>query len=437
MPFVASGRVKWYVRTNLCDSVVVSSSSASLTDYRAALTAPGALIPALASALGRFPIAMVGLATLLYVQRATGSFAAAGLVSAGMLAGVALGSVAQGRLMDRIGPTRPLLVAAVLFGLAEAVLVAAVQSGTELPLLVLLALLGGLVQPALPGASRSLWAVLVPAGPRRDAAFSYEAISLEVFFIMGPAAAAFLVVAPWPGTGVVVAVSAMVLGSIGFALSRPVRTQEPGPRGPSIGLLGALARPGMRTVALAALGFGLVIGTVEVGVPAVTAEAGSPALGGVLLSAWSITSVLAGVLYSLRPWPRPLHLRMPVLLAAFAVCVAAMALTGPLGSIPVLVVAMLFAGATITPQVTAHSLGVQAVAPAGTATEAFGWVVTATTLGLSAGQSVAGVVVEAQGPAGAFLVGGIAGAVVAVVLWLRRDSFDAPAPIRGPALAHA
>ena len=113
---------------------MVSSSSASLTDYRAALTAPGALIPALASALGRFPIAMVGLATLLYVQRVTGSFAAAGLVSAGMLAGVALGSVAQGRLMDRIGPTRPLLVAAVLFGLAEAVLVVAVQSGTELPL---------------------------------------------------------------------------------------------------------------------------------------------------------------------------------------------------------------------------------------------------------------------------------------------------------------
>jgi hypothetical protein len=412
----------------------VSSSSATLSDYRAALTSPGALVPALASALGRFPIAMVGLATLLYVQRVTGSFAAAGLVSAGTLAGVSLGSVAQGRLMDRVGPTRPLLVAAVLFGLAETGLVLAVQSRAALPLLVLLALVAGLVQPALPGASRSLWGVLVPAGPRRDAAFSYEAISLEVFFILGPAAAAFLVAAPWPGTGVAVAVSAMVIGSVGFALSRPVRIQEPAPRGPSIGILGALARPGMRTVALASLGFGLVIGTVEVGVPAVTAEAGSPAMGGVLLSAWSVASVLAGVLYSLRPWPRPLHLRLPVLLAVFGVCVAAMALTGPLGSIPVLVVAMLFAGATITPQVTAQSLGVEAVAPVGTATEAFGWVVTAATLGLSAGQSVAGVIVDASGPAGAFLAGGVAGLVVAVVIWLRRGSFNAPAPARRMAL---
>ena len=76
-----------------------------------------------------------------------------------------------------------------------------------------------------------------------------------------------------------------------------------------------------------------------------------------------------------------------------------MAVAGPL---PALVVAMLLAGATITPQVTAHSLGVEATAPTGTATEAFGWVVTAATLGLSSGQSTAGMVVEAFGPHAAF-----------------------------------
>jgi hypothetical protein len=83
---------------------------------------------------------------------------------------------------------------------------------------------------------------------------------------------------------------------------------------------------------------------------------------------------------------------------------------------------MLLAGATITPQVTAHSLGVEVTSAAGTATEAFGWVVTAATLGLSTGQSAAGSVVEAAGPHAAFLVGGAAGAVVAGLLWLRRTS---------------
>jgi MFS family permease len=401
----------------------VSSSSASLSDYRAALTAPGALAPVLASALGRFPIAMVGFATLLYVQRVSGSFAVAGLVSAGLLAGQSVGAVVQGRLMDRVGPTRPLLAAAVLFGLAAAVLVAGVEADVPAALLVALSLLAGLVLPAVPGASRALWTRLVPPGPRRDAAYSYEAISLEVFFILGPATAAFLVATPWPGTGVVVAVAAMVAGAAGFALTAPVRGQEPAPRGPSIGVLGAIARPGMRTVALASLGFGLVIGAVEVGVPAVTTAMGSTTLGGVLLSAWSVASVLAGVLYSLRPWPGPLHLRMPVLLGAFALFVVTMALAGPLESLPLLVVAMLLAGATITPQVTAHSLGVEEVSPAGTATEGFGWVVTAATLGLAAGQSTAGIAVQSVGPSGAFLAGGAAGVLVAVILWLRRGSF--------------
>jgi hypothetical protein len=100
-----------------------------------------------------------------------------------------------------------------------------------------------------------------------------------------------------------------------------------------------------------------------------------------------------------------------------------MAVAGPL---PALVVAMLLAGATITPQVTAQSLGVEATAPVGTATEAFGWVVTAATLGLSVGQSSAGLVVQAAGPHAAFLVGGGAGLVVAVLLWVRRASLVPP-----------
>jgi len=122
------------------------------------------------------------------------------------------------------------------------------------------------------------------------------------------------------------------------------------------------------------------------------------------------------------PWPRPLHLRMPVLLGVFAVLVATMSLTGPLGSLAALVVAMVAAGALITPQVTAHSLAVELASPPGTAAEGFGWVVTAATLGLAGGQSVGGAVVEAVGPPAAFVVGGAAGLVVAVVLWARRQT---------------
>ncbi|MDN5750627.1 MAG: hypothetical protein L0H64_19310 [Pseudonocardia sp.] len=63
----------------------------------------------------------------------------------------------------------------------------------------------------------------------------------------------------------------------------------------------------------------------------------------------------------------------------------------------------------------------------GAATEAFGWVVTAATLGLSAAQVLSGFSVDLAGPPGAFLTGGLAGGVVAAVLWRRRDTL-APAP---------
>jgi len=92
------------------------SHSARLADYRAALRTPGAPLAAVGALFARLPIAMLGLSLLLYVQRETGSFAVAGLISAGALTGVASGSVVQGRVMDRRGrPTVPLLVAAGLF----------------------------------------------------------------------------------------------------------------------------------------------------------------------------------------------------------------------------------------------------------------------------------------------------------------------------------
>ncbi|GAY10891.1 MFS transporter [Pseudonocardia sp. N23] len=396
--------------------------SVTLADYRAAVRTPGAALPVAGSALGRLPIAMYGLAVLLYVQRTTGSFASAGLVSAGILIGVSLGAVGQGRIMDRRGPSRVLLVVAALFGATSALLLVLIAAGRPVGVLVAAGALSGATMPALPGASRSLWTALLPPGPRREAGYGYEAISLEVFFILGPAVAAFLVAAPWPATGAVAAVAAMVVGTVVFACSPVVRTVRGGPRAGGRSFLGVLASPGMRVLAIASLGFGVVVGSVEVGVPAVTAAAGSAALGGVLLSAWSVTSVLGGLGYAARPWPRTLHLRLPVLLLGFALVVGAMAAAAATGSVLATGLVMLLAGVLITPQTTAHSVAIDTVVAEGTGTEAFGWVVTAATVGIAAGQSSAGVVVEVVGPHAAFLVGGAGGVLLAAVVWLGRGA---------------
>jgi MFS family permease len=399
-----------------------------MSDYRAALTTPGAGVAVLASLLARMPIAMIGLSLLLYVQRETGSFATAGLVSAGSLVGVATGAVVQGRVMDRLGPTRPLLAVVGIFAASIIAVVTAVETGQSGVVLVLLGAAVGLSEPQVGSASRALWTTLLPPGPTRNAAYAYEAISMETFFVLGPALAGVLVIAPWGGTGVTAGAICMVIGSIGFALAPVVRRVRPSRDASSRDLLGALASPGMRTVAVAAFGFGITVGFVEVAVPAAATEAGHPSLGGLMLAMFSLTSVAFGLYYAVHPWPKPMHLRLPVLLGLFALLVAPMAIPGGLLW---LTIALLVAGVWITPQSTAHSMAIELVAPRGTATEAFGWVVTAVTLGLAAGHSTSGYLVEHVGIPAAFLASSASGLMVTAVVWARRGTV-APQPAARP-----
>ena len=404
------------------------SHSARLSDYRAALTTPGMRGPVVASLLARLPIAMVGLSLLLYVERKTGSFAAAGLVSAAALVGVAMGSVVQGRLMDRFGPTRPLVVVTGLFSLFVTASVIAVESGAPVFVLVPMALGVGATEPMVGSASRALWERMLPSGPTRMAAYAYESISMEVFFILGPGLAGVLLAAPWAGTGVVVGSVLMVIGALWFAFNPVVRAwgaveQAPRP------LLGAFAYPGMRTVALAALGFGVTIGFVEVAVPAFAKAAGHASMGGLMLSLWSISSVIFGVLYGMRPWPRPMHLRLPVLLGGFALLAFLLAIPATLIGLGV---ALFLVGTLITPQSTAHSAAIEQVTPSGMAAEAFGWVITSVTVGLAIGQGLSGQLIEHFGTRPAFIAAGVAGLVIALAVWLLRATVRRGVPHSEP-----
>jgi hypothetical protein len=341
--------------------------------------------------------------------------------------GVAVGSVVQGRLMDRLGPTRPLLTAIGLFSVFVTLSVLAVESHAAMAVMVPLAFAVGFTEPMVGSASRALWSRMVPAGSTRLAGYAYEAISMEVFFILGPGLSGLLVAAPWAGTGVVAGAVCMVIGGAWFALNPTVRGIRPIASGGGK-LLGALASPGMRTVALAALGFGVTIGFIEVAVPAAAANAGHVGLGGLLLSVWSISSVIFGVLYAMRPFPKSMHLRLPALLGGFA----ALSL---LLSIPTTLIwlgaVMMLVGTLVTPQATTHSAALEQVAPKGTATEAFGWVVTAVTVGLAIGQSISGYLVEHVGTPSAFLAAGGSGLLIAALVFVFRGTVAAGAPDGG------
>ena len=81
----------------------------SFDRYKRLLSTPGLRAALLSSMIGRLPMGIAGLAILLYVQSGMRSFAAAGVVSALYVLGLAVIAPLVGRLIDRLGP-RPLLL---------------------------------------------------------------------------------------------------------------------------------------------------------------------------------------------------------------------------------------------------------------------------------------------------------------------------------------
>jgi MFS family permease len=92
------------------------------------------------------------------------------------------------------------------------------------------------------------------------------------------------------------------------------------------------------------------------------------------------------------------------------------------------------AGATIAPTFATVYGMVERAAPAGTVTEAFAWLATATAVGASVGAACAGAVADSAGPAAAFALAGAAGTAAALLAALRARPPSAPAhPTAAPA----
>src|SRR5580692_6766993 len=93
------------------------------------------------SIAARFPLAMLGIGLVVHIQRLTGSFAIAGLMTGAYAASVAGGGPALGRLVDR-GRQTPVLLASSLAAASLLGVLAVVPASA--PVGLLLALAGGI-----------------------------------------------------------------------------------------------------------------------------------------------------------------------------------------------------------------------------------------------------------------------------------------------------
>jgi predicted MFS family arabinose efflux permease len=351
-----------------------------------------------------------GLAVVLLTVERTGSYGAAGLVSATWVITAGLGLLVWSRLVDRGRPARQVLLATTVLSFAGLVVLATVPTSSTAAIAGLTAAAAVFGAPVATVA-RALWPVLLPEPDARASMYSLEATAQELTYIVGPSLAGLAAAVASPAAAVLLAAVIELVGVVAFAATPGLERIGGDTRGP---VRWAAARP---LLPLLAAGFLLVCGLswVEVGVVGAAGTAGTTALAGPLLAVWSAGSLLGGLAGGARPARRGPARRLLVLLTAVAVGHALLA------AYPGLLVlgALLFAvGAVVAPALGGVYTLVERAAPAGAVTQTFAVLSVAFLSGAAVGSALAGLVVQAYGPAPAFLLGAVPPALAAVLIGL-------------------
>ncbi|MCM2328453.1 MAG: MFS transporter [Lysobacter sp.] len=360
--------------------------------------------------LSRMPIGMVGLAMLMFLREALGSYALAGTVSGAYFVAMAVGAPIQGRLIDRSGPKLTLAVTGVVHPLSLLAILLASRAGAGFPVVVAAAALAGLFAMPITVLTRTLWRHRFTREEDRRRAFSVDAVLIEVNFTLGPAITALVFAFAGATAAFALAIAVTVAALLIFVASPALKHFRPEKHGDRH-MLGPLTEPRLLLVFAATFGITTSFGFLEVGYPGFATALAAPALGGLFLSVNSLGSATGGAIFG------GLSLRAPIE-RQFAITTGLMIVPLLLHwfvDAPFAFAAVAFvAGVAIAPSIACQSVLVSRLAPSHYATEAFTWSSTFIVSGLGAGMAIGGWLIETAGPKAPFLAG--AGVMAAVSL---------------------
>ncbi|WP_059006386.1 MFS transporter [Streptomyces specialis] len=369
-------------------------SAAGLRIYRDIFRVPGAGAFVAASVVGRMPMSMLALGTVLLVTHVTDSYATAGAVAAGGALCYALVVPRVGYAIDRFGQRRGLRPVAPPVGAAGGPFLLAAPTGAPRRLLYAAGAALGATMPPLSALVRARWSHLAgddPSGTLLTSSYSFESVVDELIFVVGPLLVAAVVLIH-PASGVVVTVLTGMTGSLLLAAQR--RTEPPVPPRRSGGAR-ALSVPGLRLICGVYVFTAAMFAAWELSTLAFTDVYGGTWAVGVVMAAYASGSAAGGLWYGARAWRLPLDRRFLLALAAVVAGV------GPLWAMPnvaALCAFSLFSGFLIAPTIIAGYSLVRRGAPGEALTESMAWLSTAVGLGRAFGVLTAGLVIEEHGP---------------------------------------
>jgi MFS family permease len=414
-----------------------------LAPYAEIFAIPRAWRFSVAGIIGRMPMSMYGLGTVLLISAGTGRYGLAGSVSAAGSIGGAVCAPQFGRLADRIGQHRVLIPVGLTFALSVAGLAAAVTLRAPDWTLFLCGITGGATMPQTGPMARARWSVLLAGSPRLHTAFSLESVADEVCFVVGPAAVTVLATQVHPAAGVGSAALCALLGSLWFASQRSTEPpvvvgpsgasgSAPGP-GPGPGPLRLAARrrrlaaPGLVVLVPMYLFLGAMFVGVDLSTVAFATHFGHKALAGFILGCYALGSGIGGLWYGSRTWRAPASSRLAVTLP---LTVAGVCTFWAMPNLLVLTLVIFLCGMTIAPTLIAGFSLLESTALPGRVTEAMAWLSTGISVGVACGSTAVGFVLDAFGARWGYAFAAAAGVTAALIYLggLRRVSASPTTP---------
>jgi predicted MFS family arabinose efflux permease len=389
--------------------------------YRSLLRRSDVRWQALSGLLAQVTQGASAVGIILVIRGHMGSLALAGGTVGVSAVAVAISRPLQGRIIDRRGSRGVMAACGIGHALALGGIVGLSALHAPGATLIALGCLTGLTLPPVSTTMRVEWGKLV--GQDRTPAYSLVYLTQELAILIGPLILAGVIAAASASLALVVIGALTAIGALGFSAS----SGPPDPqRGPSSRSPARVLR--VRAIQLVlAMAFlvGAVIGAIDVAVPALATERGSPAAAGLLIACLSMGGIVGAAVYGTRRWgPGPARR----LLALLGLMTVAIGITIAAGSLVVAGLLLFLAGIPLNPALTTFSLLIDGNVATNAAAEAFGWLSTALAGGTGAASAIAAAAVQHEHTAqAAFIVAAIASAGAVVVSLLGATLARAPA----------
>ncbi|MFE9424551.1 MFS transporter [Kitasatospora sp. NPDC006697] len=388
--------------------------------YLALLRAPHVLRLLGGTLLGRLPAGMTALVIALALREAGAPYSRIGLATAAYALSAAIGGPVLGRIVDRTGQPKVLLCSALVAGLGYALLALAPGSA---PAAIAGAAVAGLAMPPLEPCLRSLWPDVV-AEEQLDTAYAFDSASQQILYVAGPLAVALIAGTAGPVTALWTAAGLGFVGALVVATTAPARRWRAPARAHGSGILGPLRSPGLVLLLIGLAGAGWTVGAQNVLFIAYAERhrGALPGGAGLLLAVAAFAGLLGALGYGAVKWRSSTGTRTWALALGMAACyLPLLALPAPW---PMTALAFL-SGLGLAPLLAAAFVLVAELAPVGTVTEAFAWLVTLFATGNSLGYAVSGALVSVSLTAVTWCaVGGVT--LGGVLLFAARGRLDAP-----------